>query len=88
MGLKAARLGAKEVAARLAADAKAAAAAVRAKREEKQRRRAENELRSASYQVISDTSKLKRMSKSQLRNVKRTTVDAKGRTKLVGAYEK
>ena len=87
MGAKAARRGAKEVAVRLAADAKAAAAAVRAKREEKQKRRAANELRSSVYQTISDPAKLKRMSKAQLRSVKRTVVDAKGRTQLVGAYE-
>ena len=87
MGVKASRRNAKEIALRLAADAKAAAAAVRAEREEKQRRRAANEMRSAVFQTISDPTKLKRMSKKQLRSVKRTTVDAKGRTQLVGAYE-
>lgn len=55
---------------------------------EKQRRRAENELKGASYQVISDPTKLKKMSKKQLRQVKKTRVNKDGVTELVPAYAK
>ena len=65
------------------------AAELKAKREravEKQRRRAENELKGASYQVISNPEKLKRMTKKQLRQVKKTRVNKDGVTELVPAY--
>ena len=37
---------------------------------------------------ISDPTKLKRMSKKQLRTIKRTRVNAQGITEVVGAYAK
>ncbi len=61
---------------------------MRTKREEKKKRRAENLLKSTTYQVISDPNKLKRMSKKQLRMVKKTRVNAQGVVEFVGAYEK
>jgi len=62
---------------------------LKAKREravDKARRRAENELKGASYQVISNPDKLKRMTKKQLRQVKKTRVNKDGVTELVPAY--
>ena len=85
------------------------------KRTDKKRRRAENELRSASYQVvrdnsqkgcvltgietpgtclplpfqISDPTKLKKMSKKQLRSIKRTRLNPEtGVVEFVGAYSR
>jgi rRNA-processing protein CGR1 len=88
MGAKAAVQSARAASARVAAERAAAVAELRAKREEKQRRRAENVLKGATYQVIKDPKKLAKMNKRQLKQVKRTVVDAKGNTKLVGAYER
>jgi rRNA-processing protein CGR1 len=82
----ASRKAGQETSARILEDRKTAKAEAKEKREEKQRRRAENELRTAQYQVISDPAKLKKMSKRQLRQVKRTTVNAKGQMELVPAY--
>jgi cytoskeletal protein RodZ len=81
------------------------------KRDDRKRRRAENELKSASYQVvrffllllymlrgvhafiffvllqISDPTKLKRMSKKQLRSIKKTRMNPQtGVVEIVGAY--
>lgn len=62
--------------------------AIKTKREEKAKRKAENELKSASYQVLANPEKLKQMSKKQLRQIKRTRVNKDGVVELVGAYEK
>lgn len=58
------------------------------KRLEAKRRRVENEYRSSSYQVINRTDKLKKMSKKQLRQIKKTRVNKDGQIEFVGAYEK
>jgi hypothetical protein len=60
--------------------------ATREKREAKKRRRAENEAKASTYQVISDPKKLKSMSKKQLRSVKRTRLNEDGVQELVPAY--
>jgi len=61
-------------------------AELKAKREDKKKRKAENELKSASYQVINNPEKLKKMNKKQLRHVKRTRVNEHGVVEFVGAY--
>ena len=66
--------------------AKAKCVAENEAREAKKRRKAENEFAGTKFQVISDPNKLKRMSKKQLRMIKKTIVED-GVTKLVGAYE-
>ncbi|KAM7459234.1 hypothetical protein BLSTO_00020 [Blastocystis sp. subtype 1] len=63
----------------------------RAKRkaiEERNERRAQNEMKSAKVQVISDANKLKRMSKKQLKQIKKTRVDKNGNVIYVDAYAK
>ncbi|TDH65958.1 hypothetical protein CCR75_004899 [Bremia lactucae] len=60
--------------------------AVRQAREEKEKRRKENELKSASVQVISRTHRLKTMSKKQLRNIKKTIVNKNGVVEYVPVY--
>ena len=58
----------------------------KARREERQTRRMENEFKSTSYQVI-NASKMKTMSKKQLRMIKKTSVNSKtGKLELVNAY--
>lgn len=64
------------------AERKARGAALAAKRA----RKAENEFRAASLQEITDPGKLKRMSKKQLRQVKRVRVRDDGARELVPAY--
>jgi Cgr1 family len=61
---------------------------LKAKREEKRRRKAENTLKSTKYQVISDPKTLKRMTKKQLRSVQKTRVNKDGNVELVGVYSK
>jgi len=53
----------------------------------KQKRKAENEFAGTKMQVISDPNKLKKMTKKQLRMIKKTVVDSDGVTRLVGAYQ-
>ena len=54
---------------------------------EKRKRQAENELKSSVYQEI-NASKMKSMSKKQLRMIKKTAMDSKtGKIKLVDAYD-
>lgn len=53
---------------------------------ERQKRKAANEFKSASVQVIKNPNKLKKMSKKQLRMIKKTKVDKDGNTVLVPAY--
>ncbi|KAG1710323.1 hypothetical protein DVH05_017327 [Phytophthora capsici] len=62
--------------------------AKRQAREEKEKRRKENELKSASVQVISRTHRLKTMSKKQLRNIKKTIVNKQGVVEYVPVYSK
>ncbi|CAK4080426.1 unnamed protein product [Aphanomyces euteiches] len=57
-------------------------------REEKEKRRMANELKSASVQVIRKTGKLKTMSKKQLRNIKKTRMNKNGQVELVPVYTK
>ena len=76
---------AKAIEARLRAERKESQAATRAKREEKRKRRAENELKSASVQAL-DPRRLKTMSKKQLRSVKRTRLNADGVVEYAPAY--
>lgn len=52
----------------------------------KRKRRAENEFKSAQVQELSDPTKLKRMSKKQLRTIKRVRVNDDGVRELVPAY--
>jgi hypothetical protein len=82
---KAMRTAARDMARRMREERDAEAKEVRTKREEKRKRRAENALKSAQYQVL-DPATLKRMSKKQLRHVRRTRVNADGVVELVGAY--
>lgn len=60
----------------------------RARREENERRRIENEMRSTSYQEITRVDKLRKMSKKQLKHIRRTSVRADGTVELVGLYDK
>ena len=53
---------------------------------DRQKRRAENEMKSATVQVIRDPNKLKKMSKKQLRNIKKTQVGKDGTVNYVPAY--
>jgi len=55
-----------------------------------QRRKAENEMKSTSYQVINNTKgdKLKKMSKKQLKHIRKTSVRADGTVELVPVYQK
>ncbi|KAE8876565.1 hypothetical protein PF005_g7195 [Phytophthora fragariae] len=62
--------------------------AKRQAREEKEKRRKENELKSASVQVISRTHRIKTMSKKQLRNIKKTIVNKQGVVEYVPVYSK
>ncbi|KAA0159959.1 hypothetical protein FNF27_07615 [Cafeteria roenbergensis] len=59
----------------------------RAKREAKALRKAENEMRSTTFQVLSNADKIKQMNKKQLRQVKKTVVNAKGSVELVSPWE-
>lgn len=85
---KAAVEAAKEIETRLREAKQAVLAEAREKREDKKRRRAENELKASSYQVISDPTKLKKMSKGSLRQVKKMRMNDQGVVELVGAYSK
>uniref|UniRef100_M4B5M6 Coiled-coil domain-containing protein 86 n=1 Tax=Hyaloperonospora arabidopsidis (strain Emoy2) TaxID=559515 RepID=M4B5M6_HYAAE len=62
--------------------------AKRQARDEKEKRRKENELKSASVQVLSRTHRLKTMSKKQLRNIKKTIVNKQGVVEYVPVYSK
>jgi len=86
MAKKKAREAAKIIAERLHSEVSAERAVKREKRLEKQRRKAENSLKSASFTAITDSKKLKAMNKKQLRQLQKTSVDASGRTVLVPAF--
>lgn len=60
-------------------------AAAKALREEKEKRRVANEYKSSSYQLL-NASKIKTMSKKQLRMVKKTSVNNKGQVELVNPW--
>lgn len=62
--------------------------AAREKRAAKKRRKAELSLKGTAYQVLKDPSKLKKMSKKQLRQIRKTRVNKDGVVEFVGAYEK
>jgi rRNA-processing protein CGR1 len=83
--LKAQRNGARSMHKQLKEARDAEVAEARAKREEKRRRKAENELKFASTQTI-DPTKLKKMNKKQLRQVRRTKVNADGGVELAPVY--
>ena len=76
----------REVQARLAAERLAERTRVRQKRADKQKRRAENQAKAGKFQAITDGRKLAKMSKKQLRSVKKLRVDAHGNTELVPAF--
>ena len=57
----------------------------KARREENQRRRMENEFKNSSYQSL-NAEKIKGMSKKQLRQVKKTVMNKNGQVELVGLY--
>jgi hypothetical protein len=57
----------------------------KAKRLEKEKRRIANEYKNSSYQMI-DATKMKTMSKKQLRMVKKTSVNSKGQVELVNPW--
>mmetsp|Transcript_8715 Transcript_8715/g.9923 ORF Transcript_8715/g.9923 Transcript_8715/m.9923 type:complete len:157 (-) Transcript_8715:1119-1589(-) len=54
---------------------------------EKRKRKAEAELKNTTFQMIKNPAKLKKMSKKQLKMIKKTTVDKEGNIRLVGAYQ-
>lgn len=56
-------------------------------RDQRQQQRMENELKSSSYQVLNH-SKLKTMSKKQLRMVKKTSMNKNGQVELVNIHQK
>ena len=56
-------------------------------RDQRQQKRMENELKSSSYQVLNH-SKLKTMSKKQLRMVKKTSMNKNGQIELVNIHQK
>lgn len=58
----------------------------KARRLEKEQRRIANEYKSSSYQAI-DPSKIKTMSKKQLRMIRKTSVNSKGQVELVNPWE-
>mmetsp|Transcript_2436 Transcript_2436/g.6167 ORF Transcript_2436/g.6167 Transcript_2436/m.6167 type:complete len:277 (+) Transcript_2436:50-880(+) len=60
----------------------------REKRAAKKKRKAENELKNARVQVLRNTEKIKKMSKKQLRMVKKTEVDEDGNVRLVPLYSR
>ena len=60
----------------------------RERREENARRKLENEMKSAHVQEIVKVDKLKRMSKKQLKHIRRTSVRADGTMELVPVYKK
>jgi len=63
--------------------------AERKRREDRQALRAENELKSTTMQTIHKTHKLKTMNKKQLRQIKKTQVNAKtGQVELVSPWQK
>lgn len=56
------------------------------RRLEKEQRRIANEYKSSAYQAI-NPSKMKTMSKKQLRRIKKTSVNSKGQVELVSPWE-
>ncbi|KNB46161.1 hypothetical protein JH06_1016 [Blastocystis sp. subtype 4] len=56
--------------------------------EERRARREQNEIKSMKVQTIRDTNKLKKMSKKQLKQIKKTRVDKNGNVEYVSAYAK
>jgi hypothetical protein len=57
------------------------------RRDERKQRIMENEMKSSSYQVI-NASKLKTMSKKQLRMIKKTSMNKNGKVELVSPWAK
>ena len=86
MAVKQARQAGKALSARLRAERDGERALKREKRQEKLRRRAENVIKGQTFTTITDSKKLKKMNKKQLRQVHKTMVDGSGRTILVPAF--
>jgi hypothetical protein len=86
MAVKQARQAGKALSTRLRAERDGERALKREKRLEKQRRRAENVIKGQTFTTITDSKKLKKMNKKQLRQVHKTMVDGSGRTILVPAF--
>jgi rRNA-processing protein CGR1 len=76
---------AKALEAQMRDESKRVAMEKRARILENQQRRMANEFKNASYQTI-NTEKLKGMSKKQLRQVKKTSMNKNGQVELVGLY--
>lgn len=86
MAKKQARSAVKDIEKRMHGERDARREELKAKRLEKARRRADGEMRAAQGQVL-DGSKLKKMNKKQLRQVRKTRVNAQtGAVELVPAY--
>ena len=60
--------------------------AERAAKEQKARRRADAEWRNGKIQVITNGNKIKKMSKRQLRQLRKVSVDADGTKRLVNPW--
>ena len=75
----------KALEAELRANSKALKVAEIAKKEERKKQKMENEFKSSSYQVI-NPSKMKSMSKKQLRMVKKTAMNKNGQVELVNIF--
>lgn len=84
-GQKLARDAARSLTAQIEAEKKSAKDAENERRAAKRARKAANASGGGVLQTI-NPAKLKRMTKKQLRSVKRTTVDKEGNTQLVPAY--
>ena len=82
---KASRAATKALVDRMRAERNAELTQAREKREEKRKRRAENELKASQVQVI-DGQRMKKMSKKQLRSIKRTRLNKDGVVEYVPAY--
>lgn len=59
----------------------------RVKRENKRKRKAAADMMNTRYQVITNADKIKKMSRKQLRKIKKAKVDNEGNVKFVGIYE-
>lgn len=60
----------------------------RARREANRKRKAENELKSSTYQIVTDSKTIKKMNKKQLRSLKRMRVNSDGVAELADPYAK
>lgn len=85
MAAKAAKKSAQELTKRMKDEQQAEIDAAKAKRAEKRKRKAENEFKNMQAQTLSAKA-LKRMTKKQLRQVKKTRVNKDGVVEVVPAF--